>query len=143
MWNGRNLHASILRLRLHHPGQEGITARSIMKHVWKKLTHFIRSAPSPNFRGFMALIGRYDLARELSELQKHHENVVAERNRLVALAQAQVVRLAFRLALTRDPSLEEENYYVGLLNSGESSDSLLEKLANSAEGQALKKQDRG
>lgn len=109
-----------------------------MKHVWKKLTHFIRSTPSPNFRGFMALIGRYDLARELSELQKHHENVVAERNRLVALAQAQVVRLAFRLTLTRDPSLEEENYYVGLLNSGESSDSLLEKLASSAEGRAQK-----
>ena len=114
-----------------------------MKHVWNKLTHFIRSAPSPIFRGFMALIERNALARELSELQEHHENVVAERNRLVALAQAQVVRLAFRLALARDPSLEEENYYVGLLNSGESSDSLLEILANSAEGQALKKQDRG
>ena len=114
-----------------------------MKHVWKKATHFIRSTPSPIFRGFMTLIERNALARELSELQKHHENVVAERNRLVALAQAQVVRLAFRLALTRDPSLEEENYYVGLLNSGESSDSLLEKLANSAEGQTLKKQDRG
>ena len=114
-----------------------------MKHVWKNVPLFIRLTRSPIVRGFMALIERNALARELSELQKHHENVVAEHNQLVALAQAQVVRLAYRLALARAPSLEEESYYVGLLNSGESSESLLEKLTNSAEGQASKKQDRG
>jgi hypothetical protein len=114
----------------------------VSKKLGKKVTGFIRSRWDYLIHAYRILAERDALARQLKELRKHHENVVAEHRRLLTLAQAQAVRLMFRMTFDREPSLDEESYYSGRLDAGESCDVLLKELAKSLEGRAGEAKDK-